>query len=619
LCVIVNGKNAVNVRRIKMKRMKISIIFVAVFYLLFAESVYAQDFEKKIKILIDLNESIEDVVKGNPDDIQGCKNANDPSKMNKCREEAENSAKKAFKERAVDNIIKKLREEKKVLGGNFLEELHKKEGMKDIRIRENLEGEINDCKPTKESYVFKCSGTVKISDALKQKLINITVPALGSLTVIIKPEDIRNTAKWRIDNGNWNKSGETVSELSEGSHTLEFGPVDGWITPKSKSLTIEKNQNVMTEGLYQKKQTFGSLTVTIKPSEAVQDGAKWRMYNGNWHDSEETVSELPTGPYSIEFIAINGWSTPGKKTVRIEKDKNVMTEGLYQKTDIQTGSLTVTLEPEAIRNTAKWRADGGSWRSSGEEISTLSAGSHTVGFGPVDGWITPENQPVSIEKDKKISTTGEYQKKPDVGSLTVTIKPSEAVQDGAKWRADNGNWHYTGETVSELPAGSHTVGFGAVDGWITPENQQVVIERDKKISTKGEYQKKSPEEKVSIIKEDKKSSASGTHKKTKASHETLKEKKDKDSSVKETHTKSSAKNFKEKIDRNQKRLDKLLEQEKKGVNVKNELIQVYKEIISDCDKMIASDELSSQEKEIIRTYRALKQKGLVVITTKKGN
>jgi len=76
------------------------------------------------------------------------------------------------------------------------------------------------------------------------------------LTVIIEPEAIRNSAKWRVNNGNWHKSGETVSKLPTGTHTIELGTVDGWKTPPFKSVNIEKIKDVHIEVEYQEDSLF---------------------------------------------------------------------------------------------------------------------------------------------------------------------------------------------------------------------------------------------------------------------------------------------------------------------------------------------------------------------------
>ena len=73
------------------------------------------------------------------------------------------------------------------------------------------------------------------------------------------------------------------------------------------------------------------------------------------------------------------------------------------------------------------------------------------------------------------------------GSLQVTISPAAAVAAGAQWRVDGGAWQNSDQTVSNLAVGSHTVEFGALAGWVKPEDQTVQIDEDQTTLTSGTY------------------------------------------------------------------------------------------------------------------------------------
>ncbi len=53
------------------------------------------------------------------------------------------------------------------------------------------------------------------------------------------------------------------------------------------------------------------------------------------------------------------------------------------------------------------------------------------------------------------------------GSVAVSISPQGAVDAGAQWKVDTGNWQSSGATVSGLTAGAHTLSFKDVTGWNT--------------------------------------------------------------------------------------------------------------------------------------------------------
>lgn len=74
-----------------------------------------------------------------------------------------------------------------------------------------------------------------------------------------------------------------------------------------------------------------------------------------------------------------------------------------------------------------------------------------------------------------------------VGSVIVTIGPENVIGAGAMWRVDKGQWQKSGETVSNLSVGTHTIDYSEVKNWTKPESQQVLIEEGKAIMSMGIY------------------------------------------------------------------------------------------------------------------------------------
>ena len=76
----------------------------------------------------------------------------------------------------------------------------------------------------------------------------------------------------------------------------------------------------------------------------------------------------------------------------------------------QSGSLIIridTLDDAGIEG-ASWQVDGGSWHNSGEEVSGLSVGSHTVSFSTVSGYLTPDSATISIFDGLHLNTFATY-------------------------------------------------------------------------------------------------------------------------------------------------------------------------------------------------------------------
>jgi hypothetical protein len=139
-----------------------------------------------------------------------------------------------------------------------------------------------------------------------------------------------------------------------------------------------------------------------------------------------------------------------------------------------SGSLQVMIAPaDAVNVGAQWRVDGGLWQASGAVVPDLSIGSHTISFSTVLGWTTPADQIVSVAADQTTVVTATYVAQ--VGSLQVTLMPTDAVSLGAHWRVDSGPLQASGTTLSNLSIGSHTISFSTVLGWTTPADQIVSI------------------------------------------------------------------------------------------------------------------------------------------------
>ena len=111
--------------------------------------------------------------------------------------------------------------------------------------------------------------------------------------------------------------------------------------------------------------------------------------------SGETVSGLSVSAHTVSFSAVSGWTTPASQTVSIAANQTVLIAATYSAVP-PTGSLQVTLTPAA----AQWAVDNGAMQNSGITVSDLSVGAHTVSFSTVNGWITPNNQTVSISANQ---------------------------------------------------------------------------------------------------------------------------------------------------------------------------------------------------------------------------
>jgi len=78
-------------------------------------------------------------------------------------------------------------------------------------------------------------------------------------------------------------------------------------------------------------QRISSLHVTIRPQEAINEGAKWRVDEGVWRDSGYTEAALSMGVHKVEFKDIHGWAKPRDRMVEIQHGRTTIESGEYGK------------------------------------------------------------------------------------------------------------------------------------------------------------------------------------------------------------------------------------------------------------------------------------------------
>ena len=154
-----------------------------------------------------------------------------------------------------------------------------------------------------------------------------------------------------MDEGAFENSGATVTNLSAGSHTVSFNTVTGWTTPPNQTVSIKAKSVAKAEGTYVPQ--TGSLNVTISPASAITAGAKWKVDGGKLQNSGATVTNLSLGSHTVSFSTISGWVTPANQTITVSANSTTTASGFYVP---QTGSLQVTISPAAaITDGAQWQ------------------------------------------------------------------------------------------------------------------------------------------------------------------------------------------------------------------------------------------------------------------------
>lgn len=78
-----------------------------------------------------------------------------------------------------------------------------------------------------------------------------TMAPPGALEVAILPAAaVADGAQWQVDSGTNEDSGVTLTNLSEGTHTVSFTSIPGWNTPPNQTVTVTSGVTAKASGIY---------------------------------------------------------------------------------------------------------------------------------------------------------------------------------------------------------------------------------------------------------------------------------------------------------------------------------------------------------------------------------
>jgi len=291
-------------------------------------------------------------------------------------------------------------------------------------------------------------------------------------------------AQWQVDSGPLQNSGATVSGLAVGNeHIVTFTTPPGYYTPNPNFQQVNIVVSQTTNATITYPAMTEALSETIYPAAAVSAGAEWNVDGGAWQSSGTQLNGLTVGNHTVNFNAVPGYATPASQSITMTQNETAAYQGNYTP---DGAGLSVGITPAgAVSAGAQWNVDGGAWQNNAAWVGNLTAGSHTVNFSTVAGYLTPASQNVVLSGSQVATTTGAYVA--ETGGLSVTITPAGAVSAGAEWNVDGGAWQSSGTTLSGLPVGSHTVNFSAVAGYLTPASQNVTVSYNQTTTATGNY------------------------------------------------------------------------------------------------------------------------------------
>lgn len=173
---------------------------------------------------------------------------------------------------------------------------------------------------------------------------------LGSLRVNLQPAAALGQWRftWEFD---WRDGGGAARGLPAGNYEIEFKPLGNYtqpaptVVPVLAGLTNEFTFVYTNTALPQ----LGSLTLTLEPAllatnTDVNQRAQWRRQGETtWHDSGESLHELPAGTYVVQFKSVAGWATPASRLMSVVANQNNLLAAQYYVVNPEPGN-----EPRAL-------------------------------------------------------------------------------------------------------------------------------------------------------------------------------------------------------------------------------------------------------------------------------
>ena len=107
-----------------------------------------------------------------------------------------------------------------------------------------------------------CNGANQIQSQTKYLTVN-GGSTTGSVQVNLAPADaVTAGATWSIDGNGSYTSGQTISSISQGSHSITFSTISGFNTPSTQSINVTTGNTATTQGTYTKIQTNNDIDLT---------------------------------------------------------------------------------------------------------------------------------------------------------------------------------------------------------------------------------------------------------------------------------------------------------------------------------------------------------------------
>jgi len=305
-------------------------------------------------------------------------------------------------------------------------------------------------------------------------------------------------------------SGTNVSVTATADSGWYFVRWEGTISGSSNPTTIMMDGNKTVMGIFDVNPPPPSYTLNVNKQ------GQGSISGGGSYPSGTSVTVTAIPEADWHFVQWEGAITASSSTATTVMDNNKTVTAIFEEDPSGLPVLSVTPENQNV---------GASSGTTTFNVNNIGSGSMSWFAYVVAGndWLTlklgdesgTDNKTITVVFTENVDTnsrtgtiriytgdgTGGSPKEitinqakhnSETGSLQVTLSPQKAINHGAQWSVDGGDWQNSGDTVAGLSTGSHTVTYKDISGWTKPNDATVSVEEGQTASLNASYIQLSP-------------------------------------------------------------------------------------------------------------------------------
>jgi hypothetical protein len=218
------------------------------------------------------------------------------------------------------------------------------------------------------------------------------------------------------------------------------------------------------------------------------DSAPIQMEEGPlYHVKQEILTNGTLNTYINGVLTLTGsHSTHQSGQILLRGFGSVQVDNLVIQT-VTGGPTTGTLQVNTNLSNATYSITGAaSYNGTGSQTFSLApAGSYTVSFNAVPGYITPSSQTQNLSAGGTTTFTGTYTAQ-STGTIQVSTNRTDAAFTISGPQGYSGSG--TAATFSPAPIGSYTISYQNISGFTSPSQQTQQLTAGQTITFQGTYE-----------------------------------------------------------------------------------------------------------------------------------